>query len=164
LLMIVACSAQGEVTVVSTTGATTDDSTITTINPGPVELDMGDLGGWETITIEVGGQRLLVALADDREEWSQGLMGVDDLGDIDGMLFVFPLEVTTGFWMKDTLIPLDIAFFDDGLALVDVLTMEPCSANPCPVYVPRGLFSRALETPVGSLGQLDPGAILSVEG
>jgi uncharacterized membrane protein (UPF0127 family) len=164
LLLIVACSPTGEVTGVPTPSTPADSPTTMTIDPVPVEPDVGDLDGWETITITVGAEGLLVALADDSGERTQGLMGVDDLGDLDGMLFVFPQETNARFWMKDTLISLDIAFFGDGGALVDALTMQACSADPCPSYVSAGPFSWALETPVGSLGPLAEGSILSLEG
>lgn len=161
---MVACSITGEATVVPPPSSITTEPTTTTIDPGPVELEKGDLEGRETMTIQVGDEGLVVALADDPGERAQGLMGVDDLGDLDGMLFVFPQEAIVGFWMKNTLIPLDIAFFDDGGALVEALTMEPCLADPCPSYISNGPFSWALETPVGKLGTLDPGTTLSVEG
>ncbi|MEX0667826.1 MAG: DUF192 domain-containing protein, partial [Acidimicrobiia bacterium] len=129
-----------------------------------VEIDMGDLVGWDTATIRVGDHGLLVALADDPGERTQGLMGVEELGDLEGMLFVFTQEALSGFWMKGTLIPLDIAFFGDDKALVDMLSMVPCTADPCPSYVPDDPFSWALETPAGSLAPLPEGTVLSVEG
>ena len=110
----------------------------------------------------VGDARLLVAVADERDEWGQGLMGLEQLGDLDGMLFVFPQEVLGGFWMKDTLIPLDIAFFGDDGVLVDTLEMVPCTADPCHSYVPDGPFSRALETPAGTLHPLTDGTMLAM--
>ena len=114
--------------------------------------------------ITVGGQGLIVAIADDPVERAQGLMGVEQLGDLDGMLFVFFQESLGGFWMKGTLIALDIAFFDDDRILVDTLSMVPCTADPCPSYVPAAPYSWALETPAGALPNLPEGTILSVEG
>ena len=125
-------------------------------------IDQGDLVEWETTPITIGGLGLLVAVANEGAERSQGLMGIDQLGDLDGMLFVFPLEDLSGFWMKDTLIPLDIAFFGEDRALVDVLNMVPCVAESCPSYVPNSPFSWALETPAGLLGPLAPGTMLSI--
>jgi uncharacterized membrane protein (UPF0127 family) len=125
---------------------------------------MGDLVGWDTASITVGVQGLLVALADDPGERAQGLMGVEQMGDLDGMLFVFSQEALGGFWMKGTLIPLDIAFFDDDRTLVDVLSMVPCTADPCPSYVPEAPYAWALETPTGTLAPLPAGSVLSVEG
>ena len=146
-------------TTTTTTSTTTSESTTTT-----VALDMGDLDGWDTATISVGGQGLVVALADEPAERAQGLMGVEELGDLDGMLFVFSQEALSGFWMKGTLISLDIAFFGDDKALVDELSMVPCTTDPCPSYVPDDPFSWALETPAGTLAPLPQGTVLAVGG
>jgi len=113
--------------------------------------------------VTVGNEPLLVAVANEPVEWAEGLMGVGSLGDIDGMLFVLPQETMTGFWMKDTLIPLDIAFFGQGGDLVDFLTMEPCLSDPCPSYASSAPFMWALETPAGRLGVLEAGTTLSIE-
>jgi hypothetical protein len=137
-------------------------TTSTTVEVTPVEPDVGDLTGWETVTITVDGQGLLVALADDSSERAQGLMGVQSLGDIDGMLFVFGQTSMTSFWMKDTLIALDIAYFGDDGTLVDSLTMVPCTEDPCPSYTPSVPYSTALETPEGSLGHLPEGTTLTI--
>ncbi|HKY49369.1 MAG TPA: DUF192 domain-containing protein [Acidimicrobiia bacterium] len=127
-------------------------------------VDKGDLVGWDVAVITVGAQRLMVAIADDPGERAQGLIGVEELGDLDGMLFVFSQEALGGFWMKGTLIPLDIAFFDDERTFVDTLSMVPCAADPCPSYVPEAPYSWALETPAGTLPPLSEGTHLSVEG
>lgn len=103
-----------------------------------------------------------MAVANDPAERRQGLMGVDDLGDLDGMLFQFPTEAISGFWMKDTLMALDIAFFGDDMGLVDSLSMVPCSPDSCLSYVADAPFSWALETPAGSLGPMATGTTLSV--
>ena len=144
----------------TTTDLTTTSIAVATSSTAPI--DPGDLGGWETIPITVGDVALMVAVADESAERSQGLMGIDQLGDLDGMLFVFPQEALTGFWMKDTLISLDIAFFGEDRALVDVMKMVPCVAEPCPSYVPDDPFSWAVETPAGLLGPLARGTMLSI--
>ena len=87
-------------------------------------------------------------------------MGVDELGPIDGMLFSWPNELSTGFWMKDTLIALDLAFFSaDGL-LVDQTTLEPCVVDPCPVFVARAPFQWVLESVPGTV-PIGPDSILT---
>lgn len=102
----------------------------------------------------VGGEDWTVALAATPQERAQGLMFVTDLGDVDGMLFVFDRESSGGFWMKDTLIPLDIAFFRADGTVVDVLSMVPCEEDPCPVYTPVGPYFYALETVPGRFDDL----------
>ena len=118
------------------------------------------LDGFDVTAITIDGQQMAVAVADTPELRAQGLMGVIDLGGLDGMLFVFEETTDVGFWMKDTLIPLDIAFFDSGGAFVAVLTMAPCTDDPCPVYHPSGTYRYAVETPVGDLGFVGEGSVL----
>ena len=65
----------------------------------------------------------------------------------DGMLFVFPADTLDGFWMKNTLVPLTIVFFDENGARVRKLSMTPCRTESCPVYYPRRLYRSALELP-----------------
>lgn len=80
---------------------------------------------------------------------SRGLMGVTDLPPGTGMLFLFPgVADHGGFWMKDTPIPLDIAFLRQG-EIVAVATMPPCAADPCPVFRPGVPYDAALEVPAG---------------
>lgn len=96
-----------------------------------------------------------MAVADTAGLRAQGLMGVTDLGERDGMLFVWDEDVSSGFWMKNTLIPLDIAFFRADGVLVDLLSMVPCVTDPCQVYQPSGSYRYALETEVGRWEGID---------
>jgi uncharacterized membrane protein (UPF0127 family) len=100
-----------------------------------------------------GHQRLAlsVEIAGNRAAWEKGLMGVRELPADQGMAFVFPSQVSLGFWMKDTLIPLDIAFADAQGTVVDVQHMPPCTADPCPVYYSASPYSTALEARSGAL-------------
>ena len=75
---------------------------------------------------------------------SRGLMG-RTLAPADGMLFVFPRDTNGGFWMKDTLVPLTVIFFDASGARVRRVAMTPCRRDPCPVYVPGRAYRFALE-------------------
>lgn len=114
-------------------------------------LDTGDILGFELDTVTVGGEQLVVAIADDSELRRRGLMGVANFGDVQGMLFEFDLPTLGGFWMKDTLVPLDIAFFDDDGVLLQIMTMTPCVTDDCSSYTPDGAYRWALERPAGSL-------------
>ncbi len=118
-------------------------------------VDTGDIEGFETALIEVGGEPLVVAIADDSALRSRGLMGVTDFGDLDGMLFVYDVSTNGAFWMRDTLVPLDIAFFAADGSLVKVLTMVPCppesSDAECERYRPDGPYVAALERPAGTM-------------
>ena len=63
----------------------------------------------------------------------------------DGMLFVFPDVTSGGFWMKNTLVPLTIAFYDARGNRVRKLSMKPCRKDPCPIYDPGRRYRFALE-------------------
>jgi uncharacterized membrane protein (UPF0127 family) len=63
----------------------------------------------------------------------------------DGMLFVFPGTTTGGFWMKNTLVPLTIVFFDSAGKRVRKLSMVPCREDPCAIYDPGRRYRFALE-------------------
>jgi uncharacterized protein len=80
---------------------------------------------------------------------SQGLMHRDSLRADAGMVFRFPGERRGGFWMKNTRIPLSIAYFDAAGHIVAILDMEPCEADPCPTYDPGVPYSGALEVNQG---------------
>jgi hypothetical protein len=138
-------------TTATTTATTTTQPTTSTLPEIPETLAEFDLA-----TIGLAGAELLVAVADDPGERSQGLMFVESLGDLDGMLFVFDRDVRSGFWMKDTLIRLDIAFFSSDGVFVDGLTMEPCEVDPCPNYRPGGSYRYALEMPAGTMAGGEP--------
>jgi len=95
---------------------------------------------------------------------SRGLMFVTDLGDADGMAFVYPEPTSTSYWMKNTLMPLSIAFFDADGRYLDGFDMEPCTADPCPTYPTPDGFSVAIEVAQGmaeDLG-LTPGSTLTL--
>ena len=96
--------------------------------------------------VELGDHELVVAVADTAALRGRGLMGVEGLGSLDGMLFSWGgEEVTSGFYMKNTLIPLTIAFYAADGSYVDSLEMVPCKADPCETYRASGPYAYAIE-------------------
>lgn len=93
--------------------------------------------------------RLLVQIADTPSKIEQGLMFVDVLPENEGMLFVFPREIYGGFWMKNTMIPLSIAFLDSYGEILKILDMEPCMEKICPIYDPGVYYRYAIEVNQG---------------
>src|SRR5688500_9478780 len=79
-----------------------------------------------------------VELAADPETRARGLMHRPLLAPDRGMLFLFPSSEIQSFWMKDTLIPLDMIWIDEDRRIVDIMSdVPPCRADPCPSYTPR---------------------------
>lgn len=122
----------------------TTSSTTTPID----EVGTGDVEGFGVTTVRLGGEDLVLGVADEPAERARGLMEVTDLGGLDGMLFSWGgSEVTTGFFMKNTLIPLTIAFYAADGSFVDSFEMEPCTTEECPTYRASGPFAYAIEFP-----------------
>jgi len=99
-------------------------------------------------------------LAADSQARARGLQGRKALPSGEGMLFVFSKTETQSFWMKDTLIPLDILFFDDAGRIVSLKSMEPCekplkpeSQGTCLLYSSEKPIRFALEVPKGFINQ-----------
>jgi uncharacterized protein len=89
--------------------------------------------------------RLDVQVADDDASREQGLMGVTDLPENHGMAFVWDAPTDATFWMKDTLIPLSIAFVGQDNRVVSIREMTPCAADPCETYGAAASYTTALE-------------------
>ncbi len=93
------------------------------------------------------GKKVDVELAITPEEKQVGLMFRETLCADCGMLFVFDDEMIRSFWMKNTLIPLDIIFISENLSVGNVLSAEPCEQDPCRLY--KGLAKFVLEVNKG---------------
>lgn len=96
-----------------------------------------------------GDVTLHVELADTSAERAEGLSNRESLPPDSGMAFVWDRPVDVDFWMKDTLIPLQIAFWDEDRRIVDLIEMEPCTADPCPTYGPDEQILGAAEANAG---------------
>ncbi|MFQ5490442.1 MAG: DUF192 domain-containing protein [Phycisphaerae bacterium] len=124
------------------------------------------LGSLPLATVTVGDKRFLVWVADTSPTLQRGLMQVteEELADLPdgtgrGMLFSFEQDSTGGFWMKDTITPLDIAFIDEGGTIVTIHTMAPLDES---IYRPTGPYRHALEVTAGTYGALGVAAGQSV--
>jgi uncharacterized protein len=108
-----------------------------------------------TALIDTGTDSVLleVEVADDNEERARGLMFRKSLPEKSGMVFIFFQESSGGFWMKNTLIPLSIAYFDENGKILRILDMEPCKADPCPTYEPGVSYWGAIEVNRGAFAR-----------
>jgi len=87
-----------------------------------------------------------VEVARTPEEKTQGLMFRESLPEKSGMIFLFGDNAPHGFWMKNTMIPLDIVWMDgSGRVLFVSANTPPCRADPCPTYGPPDPASNVLE-------------------
>ena len=101
------------------------------------------------IPLYVKDKEIRVEVANTPEERGRGLMGRKELGDSEGMLFIFETEDYHSFWMKNTLIPLSIAFVDKEGRILRITDMKPMTleshAPPKPVLyaleMKQGWFS-----------------------
>jgi uncharacterized protein len=105
-----------------------------------------------------GADTVRAEVADTPEKQQQGLMFRDELDAGSGMLFVFDAETIQSFWMRDTHVPLDIAFLDRALVVVDIQQMEPMTEDLHRSAAPA-MF--ALEVPEGWFEQegIEPGQL-----
>ena len=104
-----------------------------------------------TERLSIGPAEVTAEIARTPEERELGLMFRKELADGKGMLFVFDADERLSFWMKNTLVPLSIAYISSDGTIREILDMEPRSLAPVPsqysvryaLEVPQGWFSRA---------------------
>jgi uncharacterized protein len=110
---------------------------------------------------------VIVEVASDDPTREQGLMYRDHMADDRGMIFLFPQAGEYPFWMKNTLIPLDMIWIDADRRIVHIAhDVPPCKADPCPNYPPNAKASSVLELAAGVAAKhhLRDGDVLRFEG
>ena len=138
-LALPACSAHPSAGA-SPTGSSASD----VANPS-LDLPQG------TVTVARAGSpelTLHAQIAETDHARATGLMGVKKMSDQAGMAFLFGGPTTESFWMKDTLIPLDIAFISHGV-ISEIDSMVPCRVPNCPLTTPAQAYDMALEVNPG---------------
>jgi uncharacterized protein len=110
-----------------------------TFAPGKALIDTGE----DSLLIDV-------EVAESPEQREFGLMFRESLEERSGMVFLFFEERRGSFWMKNTRIPLSIAFFGDDGRILAILDMEPCETDTCKLYAPGVTYSGALEVNQGA--------------
>ncbi|MGH2754453.1 MAG: DUF192 domain-containing protein [Actinomycetota bacterium] len=91
-----------------------------------------------------------VEIAETKEQRERGLMGRDSLAEDAGMMFMYFEPVMHGFWMKDTKIPLSVAFIGEEQTILEIIDMDPCTEATCPSYTPTVEYTAALEVNQGA--------------
>ena len=123
----------------------------TPLPTAPGALEPSEPFGTDAVTLHGDGRTVQVSvyIADTPDLRARGLMGREHLPAGTGMLFVYDSDTTGTFWMRDTLIPLSIGFFDADGDAVAFFDMEPCTTPNCPSYGPDTAYRHALEVPQG---------------
>lgn len=114
-------------------------------------------------TVKTGNLTIIAEIADSPIEHSKGLMFRKNLDLNKGMLFIFDDEDYRTFWMKNTLIPLDMVFIDDNMTVVDKTTMQPCKNDPCPTYTSEFPAKYVLEVNSGVAQSIEMGSKISFQ-
>lgn len=132
-----------------------------------VWLDGGEVDG-PTLTVKTNNDSYTfdIEIADTPEERSKGLMYRESMKDNHGMLFIFDEEQELNFWMKNTLIPLDMIFFDHDYKIVHIQhDARPCKTDPCEVFSSLKPAKYVLEVKGGTAERLGitPGNTASVD-
>ena len=104
----------------------------------------------DEMTVKIGEQSWSVEVAKTQEQRQQGLMLRESLSEGNGMLFIFEEIDFHSFWMKNTLIPLDVIWISENMKVVDIQTLTPCESEECPSFVPSVKASYVLEVSAGS--------------
>lgn len=106
-------------------------------------------------SVTLDGHTFSVELATTPATQEHGLMDRTSMPADHGMLFVFPDSQPRTFWMKNTLIPLDILFFDAHRKLVTIqANAQPCKADPCALYPSNAPARYVLELNAGTAAKL----------
>ncbi|MBI2144610.1 DUF192 domain-containing protein [Candidatus Woesearchaeota archaeon] len=101
--------------------------------PGAQELQ----SNYATVLLysETGNHvKIKAEISDTNEERAKGMMLRQQLDKGEGMLFFYPDSAVRNFWMKNTLIPLDMIFIAENMTVVKIHHAVPCSSEPCTLY------------------------------
>ena len=117
----------------------------------------------KTIKLYLGSAELTVEIADENHERQAGMMHRTTMPENEGMLFVFPYPHQSGFWMKNTIVPLSIAYIDPASRVIEIHDMQP--GNTKPVESRSARVQYALEVNQGWFAKngIKPGAVLATD-
>lgn len=104
--------------------------------------------------MQIHGASIIVELALDSPSQAKGLMGREVMPENRGMLFLFPQTQPLSFWMKNTLIPLDIIYISEAGDVIDIVQAEPCRTRQCPSYPAKAPGKYVLELNSGMAEKL----------
>lgn len=103
---------------------------------------------------KMGGETIELEVARTPEQQEMGLMYRSSLPKNRGMLFPFEAPRYTRFWMKNTIIPLDMIFLSNGEIKAIFANVPPCTSEPCQSYGPSVQIDRVIELAGGRAKEL----------
>ena len=117
----------------------------------------------KTLKLYLGAAELTVEIADENHERQAGMMHRTTMPENEGMLFVFPKPHQTGFWMKNTTVPLSIAYIDPASRVIEIHDLQPGNTKPAESRSARVQY--ALEVNQGWFAKngIRPGAVLATD-
>jgi len=98
-----------------------------------------------TVKLAVNGKVLTAEVADDNTERATGLMFREKLAEDSGMLFVMPQVAEATFWMRNTLIPLSVAYIDPSGTILEIHDMKPRDETPIPSKFPYVAYALEMD-------------------
>jgi uncharacterized protein len=98
-----------------------------------------------SVTLSVAGKAVTVEVADDARERSLGLMFRDHLAPNAGMLFVMSKPERASFWMKNTTLPLSIAYINPSGVILEIHDLQPLDEKPVPSAFPNIGYALEME-------------------
>ena len=98
-----------------------------------------------SVALSIGGKAVKAEVADDAQERSTGLMFRDRLAPNAGMLFIMPKPERASFWMKNTILPLSVAYINPAGVIVEIHDLEPLDEKPVPSAFPNIAYALEME-------------------
>jgi uncharacterized protein len=126
----------------------------TSVPPASAPVSAGQKLPISAQAIVPNGTKIQLEVAQTPKQQEIGLMNRTSLPDNQGMLFKFPSPQPVRFWMKNTLIPLDMVFLQNGVVKYIQTSATPCTSDPCPTYGPNTPIDTVIELRSGRSSEL----------
>lgn len=127
-----------------------------------VAILAGCSAGTDELRVTIDGVTITAEQATSADAQREGLSGRDSVPEGTGMWFPLEHAQRTEVWMQDTRVPLDVVWIRDG-RVTGVVTLQPCSTDPCPREASPGVVDAILEAPAGTFSHVSPETTVQVE-
>ncbi|WP_144797901.1 DUF192 domain-containing protein [Microbacterium paludicola] len=115
----------------------------------------------DELRVTIDGVTVTAEQATSIEAQREGLSRRDSVPEGTGMWFPLEPAQRTEVWMQDTRVPLDVVWIRDG-RVTGVVTLQPCSTEPCPREPSPGAVDAILEAPAGTFADVTLGAAVDM--